>query len=146
MKTGMAPARWRAAAAGAVVWALSAGAPAQPPPPCGADLKGAERADSARYTVAYRTKPAPVAVARHFALDIAVCAKAGAPAPEALAVDARMPEHGHGMNYKAAVKSLGDGRFQADGLMFHMPGRWEFVFEVRAGGVTERVRRDYALR
>jgi hypothetical protein len=23
--------------------------------------------------------------------------------------------------------------------MFHMPGRWEFVFEVRGGGKTDRV-------
>ena len=112
---------------------------------CGADLKSAERAESARYVVVWRAQPA-IAVSRHFALDIAVCAKAGAPAAETLAVDARMPEHGHGMNYKAAVKALGNGRFRAEGLMLHMPGRWEFEFAVGTGAAAERVRRDYLLR
>lgn len=125
-------------------FAISAGAFAQSD--CGADLKGAERAESARYVVVYRAKPAPIAVSRHFALEIAVCAKTGAPAVDALAVDARMPEHGHGMNYKAAVKALGNGRYLADGLMLHMPGRWEFAFDLRSGGAAERVLREYTLR
>jgi cytochrome c peroxidase len=43
-----------------------------------------------------------------------------------------MPEHRHGMNYAPEVKPLGPGRWRAEGLMFHMPGKWEFVFEVRA--------------
>jgi hypothetical protein len=137
--------RW-VAAAGAVVCVSSAGVYAQQPVTCGAELKGAERAESARYTVVYRMKPAPVAVSRHFALELAVCPKGGAPAPEALAVDARMPEHGHGMNYQTTVKALGRGRFQADGLMFHMPGRWELVFDVRGGESSERVLGNFTLR
>ncbi len=56
---------------------------------------------SARYTVVYQTRPAKIGVSRHFSLSVAVCAKSGAPAPDALRVDARMPEHGHGMNYTA---------------------------------------------
>jgi hypothetical protein len=133
-----------AVALGAMVFSLCA--LAQQPDSCGADLKGAARADSARYTVAYVAKPAPIAVSRHFALELAVCAKADAPAPDALAVDARMPEHGHGMNYKPTVKALGNGRFTADGLMMHMPGRWEFVFEVQGGGAAERALGNYTLR
>jgi cytochrome c peroxidase len=50
-----------------------------------------------------------------------------------------MPEHRHGMNYAPALKALGPGRWRAEGLMLHMPGRWEFVFEIRAAGVTDRV-------
>ena len=136
----------RAAVAGGALFMIGSGALAQAPAGCGADLKGAESAESARYVVVYRAKPAPIAVSQHFALEIAVCAKQGAPAPDALAVDARMPEHGHGMNYKAAVRSLGSGRFQADGLMFHMPGRWQFAFDLRSGGNSERALRDYTLR
>ena len=30
------------------------------------------------------------------------------------------------------------GRYRAEGLMFHMPGRWEFLFEVRGADGTER--------
>jgi hypothetical protein len=50
-----------------------------------------------------------------------------------------MPAHRHGMNYAAAVKPLGGGRYRAEGLLFHMAGEWEFVFVLRAGGATQRL-------
>ena len=50
--------------------------------------------------------------------------------PENVAVDAWMPEHRHGMNYRPTVTRLAPGRWRAEGLMFHMPGRWELVFTV----------------
>ena len=50
-----------------------------------------------------------------------------------------MPEHRHGMNYKASIKRESSSRYRADGLMFHMPGRWEILFELRAAGRTDRV-------
>jgi hypothetical protein len=101
------------------------------------------RLESGRYVLAYRAEK--VEVARHFALDIAACAKPGNPAPESLKVDAHMPEHRHGMNYAPAVKALGPGRWRAEGLMLHMPGRWEFVFELRSGGRSERLARSLTL-
>ena len=73
-------------------------------------------------------------VGRHFALDIGVCAKSG-PAPQHLKVDAHMPEHRHGMNYAPSMKQPGPGRWRAEGLLLHMPGRWEFVFEVDGSDV-----------
>jgi len=60
-------------------------------------------------------------------------------------VDAWMPEHRHGMNYKPSVVALGAGRYRADGLMFHMSGRWEFVFEVRTAGKIERLAHSVRL-
>ena len=68
-----------------------------------------------------------------------MCAKPGQPAPESLKVDAHMPEHRHGMNYAPTLKALGPGRWRAEGLMLHMPGRWEFVFEVRGADNTDRL-------
>lgn len=56
-----------------------------------------------------------------------------------------MPAHGHGMNYKAEIKALGRGRFQADGLLFHMPGRWEIVFDVRSGGASDQITHNFVL-
>ena len=50
-----------------------------------------------------------------------------------------MPEHRHGMNYKVSVKPEAGGRYRADGLLFHMPGRWELIFELRAAGQTDRL-------
>lgn len=92
----------------------------------------AERLQSATHTILYRAAPA-LRVGAHFALELAVC-----PAPGELLVDAWMPEHRHGMNYRPSVTALGDGRYRAEGLLFHMPGRWEFLFELRGGGGTER--------
>ena len=108
---------------------------------CEPGLQGT-RLESPRFVLAYRTEP--IAVSQHFALDIAVCSKSSANV-ESLKVDAQMPEHRHGMNYAPAVKQTAPGRWRAEGLMFHMPGRWEFVFEVRAGGKSDRLASTYRL-
>jgi hypothetical protein len=106
---------------------------------CVPDLRaGGRQIESARYVLAYRTLP-PITVSRHFALEFALCAKDGKSLPDNVRVDAHMPEHRHGMNYKASIKSEGTGRYRAEGLMFHMPGRWELIFDVRAAGHTDRL-------
>ena len=98
----------------------------------------AQEVKSATSTILYRM--APLRVGEHFAVEFAVC-----PAPEAVKVDAWMPEHRHGMNYKPTIAALGGGRYRAEGLMFHMAGRWEFVFELRSGGRTERLAHSVRL-
>jgi hypothetical protein len=103
------------------------------------ELAGARKVESERYVLSYRTQPENVAVSQHFAVEMVVCPKGGMPAPESVRVDGFMPDHNHGMNYKAVVKPAGGGRHDAAGLMFHMPGRWDFVFEIRAAGKTDRV-------
>ena len=56
-----------------------------------------------------------------------------------------MPEHRHGMNYAPEVKAVGPGRWRAEGLMFHMPGKWVLVFEIRAAGKSDRVTSGFQL-
>jgi len=129
-RTGL---RLAAAAAGlALAGAASACEPA---------LQGT-RLESPRFVLAF--KPDAISVSQHFALEIAVCAKS-AIEPEGVKVDAQMPEHRHGMNYAPEVKPAGPGRWRAEGLMFHMPGKWEFVFEVRAAGKTDRMASSFQL-
>ena len=101
------------------------------------------RLESSRFVVAYKSEP--VEVAKHFSLEIAACAKPGHQLPESLKVDAHMPEHRHGMNYAPAVKALSPGRWRAEGLLFHMPGRWQFVFEIHAAGRTDRLASDFQM-
>ena len=103
--------------------------------------------DSSKYTLIYRTLPEKILIGQHFAVELALCAKDGASAPAAenVRVDAHMPEHRHGMNYKTTITSSGAGRYRAEGLMFHMPGRWEYIFEVRANGATERITTSVVL-
>jgi hypothetical protein len=62
------------------------------------------------------------------------------PGTGALVATAHMPEHKHGMNYKPVVKPLGNGRFRAEGWLFHMPGRWEFLFDVGGERITDSLR------
>jgi hypothetical protein len=73
----------------------------------------------------------PLPVGEPFGLDIELC---GTAAP-LLQVDADMPAHRHGMNYRASVTpGSAPGRYVIEGLMLHMPGRWRFSFDL--GGAT----------
>ena len=94
----------------------------------------AQKIQATRHLVLYRTQPAPLKVGQHFALEFAVC-----PTPQSVRVDAWMPEHRHGMNYRPTVTGTGEGRYKAEGLMLHMAGKWELVFEVRSKDSVERV-------
>lgn len=80
-----------------------------------------------------------------FAIEVRVC-----PASAVITrVDATMPEHQHGMNYRPSIQRIGatqDGRWRADGLMFHMPGRWELRFDIQADGRIERLTDTVLLR
>jgi hypothetical protein len=101
------------------------------------------RIESPRTVLAYRTVPANVEVGELFALEAVVCSKAGV--PTGLRIDAQMPEHRHGMNYRPQVVALGGGRYRADGLMLHMSGRWQLVFDVERGAAAERLTRDLVV-
>ena len=106
------------------------------------DAKARRTVDGEGLTLAWAPRPVPIPLDRHFALDISVC---GAPVT-ALRVDADMPAHRHGMNYRVEVQPRGDGRFEARGLLFHMPGRWRLIFDVDAGGRTQRLTQELDVR
>jgi len=107
---------------------------------CGEGLAAVTgRAAGAHYDVAFATQPALIATGAHFALEVAVCTRAGAAPPRALAVDAVMPEHRHGMNYRPTVTAVAPGRYRVEGLLFHMPGRWDLLFDVDGGSGSERL-------
>ncbi len=107
---------------------------------CGEALRGTtSRIDNARYEIVFAPVPAPIIAGKLFALDIAVCPRDGAAPPDALLIDAVMPDHRHGMNYRPVVVARGAGSFRADGLMFHMPGRWDILFDLVTSAGTERL-------
>lgn len=105
-------------------------------------LAGAGRLDACPLTPADGTRidgeavqvawsvPTPVVVGRHFTLQLRACP----PQAELLRVDATMPAHRHGMNYRPSVTPLGPGRWQVDGLMFHMGGTWALQLDLRLPG------------
>ena len=92
----------------------------------------------------FQTVPAVIALGRHFSIDAVVCGDGGPP-PRLTGVDARMPEHRHGMNYRPTVSPRDGGRYVADGLLFHMPGRWEVSFEIERDGRRTRLATDVVM-
>jgi hypothetical protein len=81
-------------------------------------------------------------VGRHFDLDFVVCSSAAVRDDAAIQVDADMPVHRHGMNYRATVSMVSAGVYRAEGLMFHMPGRWRVIFDLPLEGRTLRLTRE----
>jgi hypothetical protein len=92
--------------------------------------------------VAFVAKPTPAPVGRHFELHFVVCSGTQLRSDARVQVDADMPAHRHGMNYRAAVSPLADGVQRAEGLMFHMPGTWRVIFDVVLDGRTLRLTRE----
>lgn len=60
-------------------------------------------------------------------------------------VNAVMPSHGHGMNYRPSISKLEAGRFAAEGLLFHMPGLWELRIETTTGDKGEKFQAEFMI-
>jgi len=101
------------------------------------------RVETAGIVVVFTTQPPVIEVGRHFVVDVRVCAEGAAPVLTRL--DADMPEHRHGMNYRPTLAAKGEGRYVAEGLLFHMPGRWRLSFDVEHAGRRTRLATDVIL-
>ncbi len=104
------------------------------------ELRGGESIDASDgRTLSYRTEPSAIVVGQHFSIAMQIC-QSGEPVElDNVRVDARMPAHGHGMNYRPIVTRLAPGRYSATGFLFHMPGQWQFVFEIGSGQMKKRL-------
>ena len=116
-------------------------------PPCEAPLgfTAPGRLESSDLVVLFRTVPSPIEIGRHFTVEALVCPTPPIGAAAGFMVDARMPEHRHGMNYRAHVFRKPDGIYVAEGLLFHMPGLWQLMFDVERAGRMERLTTDIDL-
>ncbi|MCW5748705.1 MAG: FixH family protein [Alphaproteobacteria bacterium] len=94
---------------------------------------------TAGHAVAWRADPQPIPLAAPFALELAACGVDLSDSGATILVDADMPAHRHGMNYRASVTTLGGGRYRAEGLLFHMPGDWRLTVELRIAGKVVRL-------
>jgi hypothetical protein len=106
----------------------------------GCELPPGVRVEGDRVAISYRTAPTRIEVGKPFVLEISACPKKGVLDAGRVRLDASMPEHRHGMNYRVKVEPLGTGRYRSEGWLFHMPGRWEFVFELGGERLTHSVR------
>lgn len=62
-----------------------------------------------------------------------------------LKFDAKMPAHGHGMNYSPDIKNPEPGYYSVDSLLLHMPGTWQFSFDISYGSNRQTLTFDYTL-
>lgn len=113
--------------------------------PSGAAERDAFALNGRHFGVLIQPVPAPLRLDAFFRLDIRGCALDGGAAPTRIEVDARMPAHGHGMNYRPSVRQLGPGHFIAEGLLFHMRGEWTIDVLLQAPRASERLRLPLSL-
>ena len=127
--------RWRlggAALAAALACILAAGQAAACARPSG--WTGGERIAGELWTAWWRSEPAPIPVSAHFSIRFHLCG----PPVDRVAVRGWMPVHRHGMNYRPLV-ALDDLSGTAEGLLFHMPGRWQLILDVRGAAGREKL-------
>ena len=114
---------------------------------CGATAADALRLASpeAQGTVVVVPEPAPLKVGQQFSLQVVLCG--AATGANVVDVDARMPAHGHGMNYKADISAADtDDVFRADGMLLHMPGQWQVTVDAEQNGKRARYSADVMVK
>jgi hypothetical protein len=118
-----------------------AAADATPSIEAGPSFSGEGFTGGGRWFVRWRTAEEGIPHLEPFRLLVEVLeSPEGPPADASVGVfaDAAMPHHGHGMNLVPRTRRTGDGRFEIEGMLFHMDGRWELFVDVEHEGLLER--------
>ena len=110
-----------------------------------ASEQGFHRLATGDAEVAYRFEPADLKVGQFFAAEVIACRAPGGESVADVLLDATMPAHGHGMNYRASSARMDDGRYRFTGLMLHMPGAWRITIDLVQGTKRTRLTQDVNL-
>ncbi len=94
-------------------------------------------ADDAPWMMRIQFDPNNVPLNAPFHMMVSVCSQSGA-LPNRLVVDATMPAHKHGMNYKPKVERVKERQYRAENLLFHMPGVWRIEVIAYDNGTPHR--------
>jgi hypothetical protein len=127
------------------ILALAVG-PAPASAACPAVQEGFRRLAMPQAEIAYRWEPARLKVGQFFSAVVVVCRTAERRPVRAVAVEATMPAHGHGMNYRPAATRTGPQSFRVTGLMLHMPGKWRMTFDLVQGDKRTRLTEEVSLK
>ena len=101
---------------------------------------GGEEVAGNSWTVWWQPLPAAVRIGAHFSIRFHLCG----PPVRRVKVRGWMPDHRHGMNYRPAV-SLKGRAGTAEGLLFHMPGRWQLILEIAGAAGREKLTAEMVL-
>ena len=126
--------------------ALAGIAPATADVVCPGKEQGFQHIKTADAEIAYRWEPAAPKVGQFFAAEVVACRAPGPEPVGAIAIDATMPAHGHGMNYRPAAARAGAGHYRFTGLMLHMPGTWRITFDLVQGTRRTRLTHEVSLK
>jgi hypothetical protein len=127
-------------APGTVVFlALTAGVPVLPASACPTAEQGFRRLASPDAEVAYRWEPAELKVGQFFTAEVVTCRTPRQEPVGAIMIDATMPAHGHGMNYRPSAVRTAPGQYRFTGLMLHMPGTWTVTIDLLQDGKRTRL-------
>ena len=108
--------------------------------------EGFARLASPQAEIAYRWEPEELKVGRFFAAEVIACRAPDAKPVRSIVLDAQMPAHGHGMNYRPTATQTNPSRFQVSGLMLHMPGRWRLTVDLVQADRRTRLEHDIDLK
>jgi hypothetical protein len=103
--------------------------------------------DHGFFAIVLRSSPAVIPLNDLFALTMEVRPTSKVPTSEPLELSmaATMPSHQHGMITQPQVTALGQDRFRIEGLLLHMAGEWELLFDIRAGALHDQARTTFRL-
>ena len=95
--------------------------------------------------VFYQFHPASPLVGEFFSANLRICHSGKFVSPAHISVDATMPAHGHGMNYRPTVAIAGPNEFSVQGLLLHMLGLWRFEIRFKLFGERRQAIFDHTL-
>ena len=107
--------------------------------------EGFIRLSTAEAEIAFRWEPGTLKVGQFFAVEVIACRAPRPGVVRQIILDAQMPAHGHGMNYRPTVTATGPDRFRVAGLMLHMPGMWRLTFDLVQGDTRTRLTQEVIL-
>lgn len=102
---------------------------------------------SGTYQASCVFSPSPIPRNEHVAMTMTLQRADGAALPSELVikVDADMPSHGHGINTEPEIKKVSTGKYEVNGLLFHMGGDWELYIDVIEDGIPDRATIPFTL-
>ncbi len=112
---------------------------------CPTPEQGFQRLASADAEVAYRWEPAELKVGHFFAAEVVACRAPNSEPVREIRLDATMPAHGHGMNYRPSAAQTAPGHYKFTGLMLHMAGTWRVTIDLVQGNKRTRLTHDVKL-
>ena len=128
------------------VLAVAPGLLALPVAACPTAEQGFRRLASAEAEVAYRLEPAELKVGQFFTADVVACRTPRQEALRDIKIDATMPAHGHGMNYRPSATRAAPDHYRFSGLMLHMPGTWRVTIDLLQGDKRTRLTHEVNLK